>query len=171
MPKRAAAAAITTLVALVLLLGFRTPADQAAALGAPALVSIAPQPSAVPGTSVPPGVTPLPAESAGPIVGHSTPAPVAGAHGSGSFTGTAVEEPYGVIQVRATLTAGRLTAVSVVQMPTRGRSGFISSAAAPILEGEAISAQSANIDTVSGATYTSQAYAQSLQAALDQAGA
>ncbi len=42
--------------------------------------------------------------------------------------------------------------------------------AAPILQGEAISAQSANIDSVSGATYTSQAYAQSLQSALDQAG-
>ena len=74
-----------------------------------------------------------------------------------------------MIQVQATLVSGKLTAVTVVQMPTRGRSGFISADAAPILQGEAISAQSANIDSVSGATYTSQAYAQSLQSALDQA--
>jgi uncharacterized protein with FMN-binding domain len=58
--------------------------------------------------------------------------------------------------------------VTAVQMPTHGRSGFISQAVAPILQGEAVSAQSANIDTVSGATYTSEAYAQSLQSALDQ---
>ena len=48
--------------------------------------------------------------------------------------------------------------------------GRISRAAAPILREEALQAQSANIDTVSGATYTSEAYAQSLQAALDSAG-
>jgi uncharacterized protein with FMN-binding domain len=54
-------------------------------------------------------------------------------------------------------------------LPRQGRSGVISQSAAPILKGEAIAAQSASIDTVSGATYTSQAYAQSLQSALDAA--
>jgi hypothetical protein len=52
-----------------------------------------------------------------------------------------------------------------------GRSGQISSYAAPILASEALQAQSASIDIVTGATYTSQAYANSLQSALDQAAA
>ena len=56
-----------------------------------------------------------------------------------------------------------------IQLPTGRRSGQISNAAAPILR-QRRSAESASIDIVSGATYTSDAYAQSLQAALDQAG-
>jgi uncharacterized protein with FMN-binding domain len=67
------------------------------------------------------------------------------------------------------MTGGKITDVTALQLPSQGRSGFISQSVAPILQGEAISAQSASIDTVSGATYTSQAYAQSLQSALDQA--
>ena len=55
-------------------------------------------------------------------------------------------------------------------LPTGRRSGQISQVAAPILHDEALRAQSAKIDLVSGATYTSDAYTQSLQAAIDQAG-
>jgi uncharacterized protein with FMN-binding domain len=173
-PKRAITALITTVIALVLLLSFKTPADSGAAGGAPALVSIGP------GSSI------GPASSSGPLAGGpgasdsptppgtrppgTTPAPTkVTAKGSGTFTGDAVQEQFGVIQVQATMTGGKLTAVTVVQMPTRGRSGFISADAAPILESEAIAAQSASIDSVSGATYTSEAYAQSLQSALDHA--
>ncbi len=169
MPKRAIAALVTTAIALVLLLSFKTPADSAAAGGAPALVSIGPDSSLGPAPSVAAGAgeTPSPTGSRRP---GATPAPTKVAvKGSGSYTGDAVQEPFGVIQVQATLANGKLTAVTVVQMPTRGRSGFISADAAPILQSEAISAQSANIDSVSGATYTSQAYAQSLQSALDRA--
>ncbi|HEY7827306.1 MAG TPA: FMN-binding protein [Candidatus Limnocylindrales bacterium] len=174
MPKRAVAALITTALALALLLSFKTPADSGAASGAPALVSIGPGSSIGPAPSSGPlaggpgaSDSPAPAGSRRPA---STPAPTkAAGKGSGTFTGDAVEEPFGVIQVQVTMTAGKLTAVTVVQMPTRGRSGFISADAAPILESEALAAQSASIDTVSGATYTSQAYAQSLQSALDQA--
>jgi uncharacterized protein with FMN-binding domain len=168
-PKRAIAALVTTAIALVLLLSFKTPADSAAAGGAPALVSIGPDSSLGPAPSVATGAgeTPSPTGSRRP---GATPAPTKVAvKGSGSYTGDAVQEPFGVIQVQATLANGKLTAVTVVQMPTRGRSGFISADAAPILQSEAISAQSANIDSVSGATYTSQAYAQSLQSALDRA--
>ena len=68
-----------------------------------------------------------------------------------------------------TAAGGKITEVTAVQLPSQGRSGYISQSAAPILSGEAMSAQSASIDTVSGATYTSQAYAQSLQSALDAA--
>ena len=86
-----------------------------------------------------------------------------------TFTGAVVQDPYGQIQVQVTLVAGKITAVTALQLPSQGRSGVISQSAAPILQGEAISAQSGSIDTVSGATYTSEAYAQSLQSALDQA--
>jgi uncharacterized protein with FMN-binding domain len=167
-PKRAVAALITTALALALLLSFKTPADSGAASGAPALVSIGPAPSSGPLASGPQASdSPAPAGSGR---SGSTPAPTkVAAKGSGTFTGDAVEEPFGVIQVQVSMTAGKLTAVTVVQMPTRGRSGFISADAAPILESEALAAQSASIDTVSGATYTSQAYAQSLQSALDHA--
>ncbi len=69
-----------------------------------------------------------------------------------------------------TIASGKVTDVQAVELPSGGRSGQISLYASPILASEALTAQSASIDVVSGATYTSEAYAQSLQAALDQAG-
>jgi uncharacterized protein with FMN-binding domain len=71
--------------------------------------------------------------------------------------------------VRVTVAGGRISAVTELQEPDDRRSYSINSYAQPILESEAVAAQSSNIDIVSGATYTSQAYAASLQAALDQA--
>ena len=68
------------------------------------------------------------------------------------------------------MAGGKLTDVVALELPTGRRSGQISNYAAPILRQEALQAQSAKIDLVSGATYTSDAYTQSLQAALDQAG-
>ena len=65
--------------------------------------------------------------------------------------------------------SGKITEVAALQLPTDGRSGRISQEVEPILHDEALQAQNAQIDLVSGATYTSQGYAQSLQAALDQA--
>jgi uncharacterized protein with FMN-binding domain len=85
-------------------------------------------------------------------------------------TGSLVSTRYGDVEVKVTLANGTITAVDAIALPTGGRSGQISSSAATILASEALTAQSASIDIVSGATYTSQAYAQSLQAALDQAG-
>jgi len=71
---------------------------------------------------------------------------------------------------RSSSLSGKLTDVVALQLPTGRRSGQISSYAEPILHQEALKAQNANIDLVSGATYTSDAYSQSLQAALNQAG-
>ncbi len=69
-----------------------------------------------------------------------------------------------------TLQGSRIVDVTALQMPTdRQRSAEISQAVAPMLQQEVLQAQSAQIDIVSGASYTSQAYAQSLQSALDQA--
>jgi uncharacterized protein with FMN-binding domain len=74
------------------------------------------------------------------------------------------------VQVQVTIEGRRITAITAPQLPAGGRSGRISQQVEPILRSEVLAAQGANIDNVSGATYTSTAYAQSLQAALDSAG-
>jgi uncharacterized protein with FMN-binding domain len=77
---------------------------------------------------------------------------------------------FGVVQVRLTLTNGKITAATAVQQPEDdSHSAEISQFSIPVLSQEVLSAQSASIDAVSGATYTSDAYAQSVQAALDAA--
>ena len=73
------------------------------------------------------------------------------------------------MQVRVTLVGSRITDVTALSLPQGGHSGDISSYAGPQLRREALSAQSAGIDTVSGASYTSAGYARSLQSALDKA--
>ncbi|MDX3852791.1 FMN-binding protein [Streptomyces sp. AK02-01A] len=89
--------------------------------------------------------------------------------GTGTFTGDPIDTPYGTVQVAATLTRGRITSIRVLQAPDRsGRDQQIASYALPRLSQEAIGAQSAHIDAVSGASYTSEGYIQSLQSALDQ---
>ncbi|MEU3402359.1 FMN-binding protein [Streptomyces sp. NPDC006670] len=90
--------------------------------------------------------------------------------GTGTFTGDPVATRYGTVQVSATLSQGKITSVTVLRAPDRGgRDQQISSYALPRLTEEAIGAQSAHIDAVSGASYTSQGYIESLQSALDQA--
>lgn len=89
---------------------------------------------------------------------------------TGTFTGDPVDTQYGTVQVAVTLANGKLTAVKVLQAPDQnGRDQQIASYSLPRLTQEAIGAQSAHIDAVSGASYTSQGYIQSLQSALDQA--
>jgi uncharacterized protein with FMN-binding domain len=88
---------------------------------------------------------------------------------SGQVTGSAVQIPFGTVQVKITLQNGQITDVQALQMPAdQRRSSEISQYAAPQLRSEVLSAQSAQIDTISGATYTSEGYIQSLQSALDQ---
>ncbi len=91
------------------------------------------------------------------------------AKGTETVSGSLVSTRYGPVQVQVTVTNGKVTAISAVQLPSGGRSGMISQYAAPILTQEALAAQSASIDLVSGATYTSLGYEKSLQAALDKA--
>jgi uncharacterized protein with FMN-binding domain len=90
--------------------------------------------------------------------------------GTKTIDGSVVNTRYGPVEVEVTVAGGKVTAVTAIALPSGGRSGAISGYAAPILSSEALTAQSAQIDLVSGATYTSDAYAQSLQSALDQAG-
>jgi uncharacterized protein with FMN-binding domain len=87
-----------------------------------------------------------------------------------TVVGSAYDVGYGTVQVRVALHGRRITGVTALQLPSGGRSSEISGYAAPRLRQEALSAQSAHIDTVSGASYTSAGYASSLQSALDRAG-
>jgi uncharacterized protein with FMN-binding domain len=83
--------------------------------------------------------------------------------GSETIDGTAVSTRWGMVQVRAVFTGGKLTDIQMLQLPDDRPA----TRAVPTLRAEALRAQSADIDSVSGATATSEAYAQSLQAAID----
>ena len=87
-----------------------------------------------------------------------------------TVNGASVDTQYGPVQVQLRVRAGRVVAATAIDYPQdRGQSRQISKTALPVLAGEAVAAQSARIDTVSGATYTSDGYRRSLQAALDAA--
>ncbi|GEP40342.1 hypothetical protein NPS01_40050 [Nocardioides psychrotolerans] len=87
---------------------------------------------------------------------------------AGTSTGPVINTRYGPVQVEVVVAGGRITDVTALQLPTGGQSGQIADYSSPLLRREAIAAQSAGIHSVSGATYTSQGYASSLQSALDQ---
>lgn len=91
--------------------------------------------------------------------------------GNRSVDGPVVNTRFGPVQVELVLAGGRITDIKALEYPNEARrSQFISEQALPLLHDEVLQAQSANIDTISGATYTSDAYGQSLQAALDRSG-
>jgi uncharacterized protein with FMN-binding domain len=114
--------------------------------------------------------TPAPAPIPKPIpVPVPIPKPV-GQYADGTYTGDPADAYYGTIQVEAIIQNGKLTDVQFLQHPSdRSTSVRINNHAMPILRQEAISAQSANVDTVSGATDSSGAFQQSLASALSQA--
>jgi uncharacterized protein with FMN-binding domain len=116
------------------------------------------------------GVSRAPFVSSAPHTNPSGTPSKSASTGTGTFTGDPIDTPYGTVQVAATLTEGKITAVKVLRAPDRnGRDQQIADYALPRLTREALGAQSAQIDAVSGASYTSQGYVQSLQSALDQA--
>lgn len=107
----------------------------------------------------------------GPSAASSKSGGSSGTSASGSYTGQAADTRYGPVQVRIDVSGGKISKIDVLQYPDGfQRDQDINGYALPILNQEALSAQSAQIDSVSGATYTSDGYAQSLQSALDQAG-
>jgi uncharacterized protein with FMN-binding domain len=88
-----------------------------------------------------------------------------------TYTGSAADTRYGPVRVRVTVANGKVTNAEAVVYPTSAAlDQQINSYAIPQLNSEATSASSANIDMISGATFTSQGYIASLQSALDQAG-
>jgi uncharacterized protein with FMN-binding domain len=95
-----------------------------------------------------------------------------GSYGSGSatFTGEVADTRWGPVRVRITVQGGKITTSEAVQYPDENRRDTqINGEALPILGQQAVQEQSASIDTVSGATVTSDGYRQSLQSAIDQA--
>ncbi|MFE1176135.1 FMN-binding protein [Streptomyces sp. NPDC058773] len=126
------------------------------------LLSLKPHQPVAP-TSGPAGAVPAPSPA-----GHS---PKGGHPADGTYTGAPITTRYGTVRVAATLTGGRLTAVKVLRAPSgNGRDREVAAYALPRLTQEALSAHSAAIDAVSGASYTSAGYIRSLQSALDRAG-
>ncbi|MFC9288997.1 FMN-binding protein [Streptomyces sp. NPDC057052] len=119
--------------------------------------------------------SPVPSSSSGASGGTAGSGGTGGSGGSTvtgtrTLTGDPVQTRYGPVQVRVTVEDGRLTDVTAVAYPQENpRDQQINGYAIPQLTREALSAQSADIDTVSGATYTSDGYRQSLQSALDSA--
>jgi uncharacterized protein with FMN-binding domain len=88
-----------------------------------------------------------------------------------TVTGDEAQTIYGPIQVKITVKNGKVTAAEAIEYPNNDpRDAQINSYAIPALNSEAVSASSARIDAISGATYTSQGYVSSLQSALDKAG-
>lgn len=101
-----------------------------------------------------------------------TPTPPAskGQYKDGTYTGPVTDAYYGNLQVAAVIKAGKLADVQFLELPAgSGHTAEVSSMSAPILKQEALAAQSANVDIVSGATQTSEAFQKSLAAALAQA--
>jgi len=94
-----------------------------------------------------------------------------GSTGTTTYTGDPASTRWGPVQVQITVADGTVTDVSVVDYPQEnGKDQQINARALPVLVQEALDAQSADIDMVSGATVTSEGYVESLQAALDEAG-
>ncbi len=101
----------------------------------------------------------------------ATATPTGSTPADGTFTGQDILTRFGDVQVAITRKNGRITDVTAVKLPNdRPRSLFISQQAGPILRSEVLTAQSARINLISGATYTSDAWAQSVQSAVDQTG-
>ncbi len=129
------------------------------------------------GPSVLPRAAPQPTApragaSTGPAASHpATPGPTAAAgRAAAPVTGPVVPYGYGELDTRITISGGRITAVTVPVLKTAEQfSQQLATQAIPVLRNEVLTAQSAHIQAVSGATYTSEAYARSVQAALDKA--
>jgi uncharacterized protein with FMN-binding domain len=147
--RRVILAVAGTITGLVLLLGFKTQSPTATA-STPAAIA--------PGTS---------SSTSGDTTGSTSTGSTSS--GSKTVTGTSADTRYGPVQVKITVVDGKITSAQAIDYPQNDpRDQEINSVAIPQLQQETINASSANIDQVSGATYTSQGYIQSLQSALDQ---
>ncbi|HVS79452.1 MAG TPA: FMN-binding protein [Candidatus Paceibacterota bacterium] len=122
-------------------------------------------PGSVPDQSAPssnnaPSSTPIPAPTEDSATGYK----------DGTYTGVVADAFYGPLQVSATITNGKIADIKFLKYPNdRPESIEVNTDSNPILEAEAIRSQSANVDVVSGATQSSEAFSQSLAAALAQA--
>jgi uncharacterized protein with FMN-binding domain len=166
LPRRGAVALSLTALALVLLGIFKTPDASGVTLAS----TVAAPGGATAGPATPAGTSTTSGTTAAAGTGGTSATTVSSA--TGTYTGTAIQTRYGAVQVQVTISNGKITGVTTLQAPSGDpHSSSISAAATPVLASEALTAQSAKIDTLSGATFTSQGYLASLQSALDQAAA
>jgi uncharacterized protein with FMN-binding domain len=150
--RRIVFAVLCTITAVVLLFSYHTSTNSTTLAGSP--------------------ITQLPASP-----GATSPAPSSKKSGAptsqprqASYTGAAADTRWGPVQVKITVQGGKISVSEAVQYPqNNGRDAQINGFALPILNQEVVQQQSASIDTVSGATVTSDGYLQSLQSAIDQA--
>jgi uncharacterized protein with FMN-binding domain len=129
------------------------------------------EPKPKPITASPSPVSPPAQNNPPPSVPVSPPPAVdTGKYKNGSYVGTVVDAYYGNVQVKAVISGGKITDVQFLDYPQdRQNSVRINVRAMPRLISEAIAIQDSNVDTVSGASFTSSAYRKSLSAALSQA--
>ncbi len=160
--RRALPAVAMTLLGLALIAGFHTTPEPTVASRR------APQSSTQSTTTVTP-----PSGGSGPPGPSTTTATTTATTrvAKRTITGDEVDNRYGPVQVKITVEGTKLVDVTAVQLPSdRPHSAELSATAGPILRSEALRAKSSQIDLVSGATFTSESYVQSLQSALDRAG-
>ena len=101
----------------------------------------------------------------------ATTAPAASGPADGTYDGSVVNTRFGTVQVQAVISGGKITDVIAVKLTDADRKSVaISQQVAPMVRSEVLTAQSAKVANISGGTYTTQAYLQSLQSALDAAG-
>ncbi|MFC5502143.1 FMN-binding protein [Lysinimonas soli] len=158
MRKRAVAASVLASMG-ILTIGWQ--------VGAAAAHTGAPTGSAAGATAPTTAPAPSAAASTAPVAA----APAAsGAYKDGTYSGAVAQTPFGNVQIKVTISGGKITGLTPLQLTDAGgRSVQISNYAAPILRQEVLAAQSTQVDNVSGATYTTDGYLQSVQSVLDQA--
>jgi uncharacterized protein with FMN-binding domain len=156
---------LSTISVLVLLVGFDASRHSGTvSAGAPPAVISSGQQSTPSGTTSSSGGT-------GNSTGNGTRSGSSSGGSTSSVTGDVAQTQWGPVQVQLVVHSGTITSVKILQYPNgNSRDVEIAGYALPILIQETTQSQSAQIDMVSGATYTSEGYLQSLQSALDQAG-
>jgi uncharacterized protein with FMN-binding domain len=166
---------LSTLSALVVLLGYHTSTSSTMATTSEGAISGSLQGQAVAGTtsgSSGSGSPPADSSAGGSGSGSSGSGAKAsgGTSSTSSVTGTAAPTRYGPVQVQLEVSGSSITNVKVLQYPDSGHDLQISQYALPQLIQQTLDSKGHSVSMVSGATYTSQGYLQSLQSALDRAG-
>jgi len=160
--RRSTAAAVGTLTGAALIVGARLSVSAPEPVAAPPAVDLTGSGKSAAPVKKPAAETRQKEESDGAAADD-------GGLKDGTYRGDGVKNPYGTIQVSIKVTGGKIVAADTTY-PTTNDSATINPPAVAALEKATLRAQSAEVDAVSGATFTSESYVKSLQAALDRAG-
>jgi uncharacterized protein with FMN-binding domain len=161
--RRIALVGMSTLSGLVMVFSYHTSTNSSAAVAATGTTSSGTTSSGTTASGTTSGTT-----SSGTTSGGTTTS--GGSSSSGTYTGDAVQTQWGIVQVQITVANGKITKSEAVQYPnTNHKDQEINAYAVPQLNSEVVAQQNASIDSVSGATVTTNGYLTSLQSALDQA--